>query len=139
MRFAKTMLLGFIAGLLALGCATQGETRKERKITTRKAGGSDKKPDWLAQYKKSIDTSKITYGGGDGSSQDNAVVIQGAPNSASGVRAESIWARRNHPTWRKTRQSLVRGDGKRYDRIDFTTASGEKHVLFFDITDFFGK
>lgn len=139
MRFAKTMLLGFIAALLALGCATQGETRKETKTTTRKAGGSDKEPDWLAQYKKSIDTSKITYGGGDGTSVEKAVVIHGAPNSASGVRAESLWVRRHHPRWRKTRQSLVRGEGKLYDRIDYKTASGETRALYFDISEFFGK
>lgn len=84
-------------------------------------------------------TTGIVYEGGDGSSKEKAVVIKGTPNNAAGVRAESDWIRRNHPEWRKGRQSLMSDETRSYDRIEYTTPQGEIKTIYFDITDFFGK
>ena len=81
----------------------------------------------------------IVYEGGDGSSREKAVVIKGAPNNAAGVRAESDWIRKNHPGWRKRKQSLMSDGTRYYDRIEYTTPQGETKTIYFDITDFFGK
>jgi len=81
----------------------------------------------------------IVYGGGDGSSMEQAVIIK-APNNGAGVYAEAEWIRMNHPGWKEEEQALVGGDdGKYYDRIDYTTPQGETKTIFFDITDFLGK
>jgi len=84
-------------------------------------------------------STEIVYEGGDGSSMEKAIIIK-APNNAAGVHAESDWIRKNHPRWRKIKQSLVGGDNRKmYDRIDYDTPQGETKTIYFDITDFFGK
>ena len=92
-----------------------------------------------ATQSKHPDKTGIVYKGGDGSSPEKAVIIMGAADSMAGIRAESIWIRRNHPGWRSGGQALLSIKGKHYDRITCTTPKGEKKNVFFDITDFFGK
>jgi len=80
----------------------------------------------------------VSYAGGDGSSLVQAVVIKGATES-SGVHAEYVWIAQRYPGYRRGTQSLRASDGKEYDVLEFTTASGERKRVYFDITDFFGK
>ncbi len=81
----------------------------------------------------------IVYEGGDGSSMENAVVIKNAKNSMEGIGAESQWIRQVHPGWKKGNQALISRDARHYDRIQYTTPSGETKTIYFDITEFFGK
>lgn len=85
-------------------------------------------------------TSKITYEGGDGSTQKKAIVIKGATNSFEGIQAERAWIKGNHPTWRKVRQALVSTKKrKHYDKISYEDAKRKVHIIWYDITHFFGK
>ena len=81
----------------------------------------------------------ITFGGGDGRSMENAVVIRGARNTLEGVFGEGYWTWKTHPGWRKGRQALLSRDGKRYDLITNKLPDGSQAEIYFDITDFFGK
>ena len=86
-----------------------------------------------------VKIGKLVFEGGDGSSIEQAVVIKNAKGEEDGVDAESKWIRKVHPGWRKGDQALLSKDGKSYDRIDYTTPKGEARMIFFDITEFFGK
>ncbi len=81
----------------------------------------------------------IVYEGGDGSSIEKAVIIKNAKNTMEGVRAESDWIAKVHPGWKKGNQALISHNGRHYDRIQYTTPSGETKTIYFDITEFFGK
>jgi len=81
----------------------------------------------------------ITFEGSDGSTLEAAVVIKGARNTREGIRAEDVWILKNHEGWRKDHQALLTPPGgKLYDRIEYVTSDG-RAVIYFDITDFFGK
>jgi hypothetical protein len=79
-----------------------------------------------------------TYAGGDGSSLEHAVVINGAKGESDGVQAEYVWLRRHYPTHRLLRQAVKSVGGRMYDQMDMATPEGERSV-FFDITAFYGK
>ncbi len=84
-------------------------------------------------------TASLAYSGGDGSSYAQAIVIKGAKDEEAGVAAERAWLEQRYPGFDKGRQSLMSSDGKNFDLIEFTTASGEHRSVYFDISDFFGK
>jgi hypothetical protein len=79
-----------------------------------------------------------TYAGGDGSSLEHAVVINGAKGESDGVQAEYVWLRRHYPTHRLLRQAVKSVGGRMYDQMDLATPEGERSA-FFDITAFYGK
>ena len=81
---------------------------------------------------------QITYAGGDGSSLEKAIIIKGA-TEATGVHAEYEYLAKHYPGYKRGRQSLSSNKGRAYDVLEFTTADGRKMVIFFDITEFFGK
>jgi hypothetical protein len=81
----------------------------------------------------------VTYGGGDGSAPDKAVVIQGASDERAGVHAEYEWIATNYPGAKKLGQSLVSFGGKLHDVIVIKTSSDQEKKLYFDISGFFGK
>lgn len=79
------------------------------------------------------------YSGGDGTSMENAVVIQAA-NESAGVQAEYRWLDLHFPGYKNQDQSLLNGKGgKVYDVINFTMPDGSKHSVYFDISGYFGK
>ena len=82
---------------------------------------------------------KLVFEGGDGTSIEQAVLIKNASGEEEGVGAESKWIRKVHPGWAKGNQALQNDQGKYYDRIEYTTPKGETKVVYFDITEFFGK
>lgn len=86
-----------------------------------------------------IKIGKLVFEGGDGSSIETAVIIKNAKNEEEGVDAESRWIKKVHPGWQKGKQALLSDDGKKYDKIEYTTRTGETKTIYFDITDFFGK
>lgn len=74
----------------------------------------------------------------DGSCFKNAIVIE-ATNETDGVRAEYIWLAKHYPGYKTNKQSLLQDNGKYYDLLNITTASGEEKDFYFDINSFFGK
>lgn len=82
----------------------------------------------------------ITYGGGDGSSAEKAILIIGAKGEADGVDSEYRWIDVHFPGWKHdVSQGTLNPNHRVYDRLEFTDASGNRHTIYFDITDYFGK
>lgn len=67
------------------------------------------------------------------------MIIKNAKSETEGIEAESKWIDKVHPGWKKGEQSLLGGERRNYDRIEYTTPKGEMKTIYFDITDFFGK
>jgi hypothetical protein len=80
----------------------------------------------------------VSFSGGDGSSIEKAVIIK-APNNLVGIRGEYNWIRMNCPGWKLETQSTLKGAGKVYDKMYFLKPDGQRTILFFDVTDFYGK
>lgn len=68
----------------------------------------------------------------DGSSMQKAIIV-------NSVDAEYDWIRSHYPGSKVTSQALLHSGKKSYDLLSFTTESGEKKDVYFDITSFFGK
>ena len=79
------------------------------------------------------------FEGGNGSSLENAIVILGVTNESAGVGAEHTYLSRHFPGSSVIRQALLHQNGKVYDRLEIRTSANASAVVYFDITDFFGK
>jgi hypothetical protein len=74
----------------------------------------------------------------DGRSIEASVVIRSDSGSLGGVASEGEWLREHYPGWRRIRQALLGRDGRRFDRIDLESPSGERVSVYFDITNAIG-
>lgn len=74
--------------------------------------------------------------GGDGSSFDKAVILDGA-NFANGSRATYNFIELHYPGCKHTKQSLKVQEGRSFDVLQFITENGEAKVMYFDITSQF--
>jgi hypothetical protein len=81
----------------------------------------------------------LMFQGGDGSTLENAVVILGVTNESAGVGAEHTYLSHHFPGSAIVRQALLHQAGKVYDRLEIRTSANVSAVVYFDITDFFGK
>jgi len=80
----------------------------------------------------------IVFKGGNGLSFDTPVIIEGILSEQETGLAENLWMSRNHPTWRKTAQAIVKQRGRSFDKIDYKAEDGS-HTVWFDITAAFEK
>jgi hypothetical protein len=78
----------------------------------------------------------VTYAGGNGTSIEQAVILQGA-TLLSGPRAEHDFLGQHYPGYELRRQLLKEEDGRSYDVLEFTTAEAENKAIYFDISDSF--
>ncbi len=78
---------------------------------------------------------RALYGGGNGLSQDTAVILK-MRNEARGVSSEYAWIASRYPGAKPLDQLLTARDkdGKQYDVITIRTSAGIKLVLWFDIS-----
>jgi hypothetical protein len=83
--------------------------------------------------------SKITYGGGDGSTIEKAIVEQGVKTDGCATAAEYAYLRQHFPHYNMIEQSLLSHDHKSYDLLVFTDAAGKQQHVYFDITSTFGS
>jgi hypothetical protein len=75
----------------------------------------------------------------DGSSIEQAIVLEGVTNEIDGVRAEHAETARRFPGWQWESQGLLSpANGRHYDVITLSKG-GETKTIYFDITDWFGK
>jgi len=85
----------------------------------------------------------VRFEGGSGESAANAVIIRGAPNSMAGVQAEYRYLHQHfgqrNLKWRLLKQDLLQSRDKTFDVIAIELADGAKKIIYFDITEFFGK
>ncbi|HML09840.1 MAG TPA: hypothetical protein VK432_03200 [Stellaceae bacterium] len=77
--------------------------------------------------------------GAPGSSVANAIVLSGVQNELDGVSAEYAYIRDHLPGCQPTQQALIRDGARSYDSIKLTGSGCATQVVFFDITDWFGK
>jgi hypothetical protein len=95
----------------------------------------------LACFSAPIHAQKMTimFQGGDGSSLENAIVILGAISESAGVVAEHTYLSHHFPGSAIVRQALLHQAGKVFDRLEIRTSANASAIVYFDITDFFGR
>ena len=80
----------------------------------------------------------IQYNGGNGSTKEKAIVILGAKDNQEGIDAEYNFIEELFDEYELVLQTFLQEENKCYDQLEIK--SGEDHfVIWFDITDFFGK
>jgi hypothetical protein len=79
---------------------------------------------------------RLSYSGGDGSSCDQAIVINNAKFREACTLGEKIWLEQKYPGYTQTRQSVVRAADKQFDVVQFTTPDGQARSVYFDSTMF---
>ena len=94
---------------------------------------------FLVMNGSSLYAGPIKFGGGDGSSFESAVLIQGAKDEKEGIAAEHQYLSSHFGSWSLRRQSLVSQKARLYDVMDITEKNGTERSVLFDITEFFGK
>jgi len=87
----------------------------------------------------------IIITGGDGSSEETAIVIRNAKNEKEGVNAEYEVVAKYYGVedkdWRLVDQSFIQNEinGKCFDILKIEDQDGQRYAIWFDITDFYGK
>lgn len=92
--------------------------------------------------------AEVSYGGGDGTSIESAVIIENAANHFEGVNAEYVWLEAQFgpqgEKWECPEQSLIEQDDRLYDvlEVEFSGSvggynKGDVAYLYFDITEFY--
>ena len=90
----------------------------------------------------------IEYGGGDGSSCEEAVIISGPSDIREGASAEDIWLRSHHPNFVRVGGSIeypfcVRDcekiEPRVWERAKLRGPDGREVEVCFDVTSFHGK
>ena len=79
-----------------------------------------------------------TYSGGDGTTFENAVVINAA-SDRSATRTEYAWLRDHFPGAKRTRQSLSSRGQHVFDVVEAELIDGSTQSFYFDISATFGK
>jgi hypothetical protein len=85
------------------------------------------------------DDGTITYQGGDGSTEEKAILIVGAKDDSSATGAEYAFLALHFPGYHFESQALLSAGNKSYDLLAFDDAKGTAHQLYFDITATMGK
>ena len=84
----------------------------------------------------------IKLQGGNGSTKEKAIEILGAKDNQEGIDAEyeiiSEMLGERFIDWELVRQTLIQEENKSYDQI-VIKSGGDHFVIWFDITDSFGK
>ena len=90
----------------------------------------------------SLPGTKIRFTGGDGSTQEQAIIILGAKGEREGVDAEyrylEILYGPQGRTWKMVKQSLLAHNKRHFDAVEIDLG-GRTQTFYFDITDYFGK
>jgi hypothetical protein len=73
----------------------------------------------------------FAYFGGDGSSCEQAVVINNSGGFEVAVLAQKLWIENHYPGCRQTSQTVVRTDGRRFDLIEIASQAGEARKVYF--------
>jgi hypothetical protein len=74
-----------------------------------------------------------------GRTVETAIVLADIADEFHGVAAEHTYIAAHFPTWHIEFQSPQTIDGRHYDLLGMIEPDGTKTVLYFDITDWFGK
>lgn len=80
----------------------------------------------------------MTYGGGDGTSCAQAILVH-AHSEMAGARAEYDWIGARYPGYQREMQALTRCNDRPADQLRIRTADGHEAEIFFDISEYFGQ
>jgi len=80
----------------------------------------------------------VKVSGGNGKSFEDAIIISDCSN-IEGVNQEYIELKKRFGNYRLIKQSLIQNDGKIYDLMEIQLEDGTITLVYFDITNFFGK
>lgn len=81
----------------------------------------------------------IAFSGGDGSSCNDAVVIEHARNVAEGLAAQKAWLVARYPQARILVKAQSGEKGRFYETVELQPKDGARARICFDITGFFGR
>ncbi len=95
-------------------------------------------PPAAAAERAAPDGAPRTPGIEEGSSLESAVIAPPS-NEREGIAWENEWIYVHYGRFRKKSVGLASRGGRRYDVITIELADHTEKVLYFDITDFFGK
>jgi len=127
-----------ISTLFFLNCATTQTTSQTAPQTAPPAAAQGPQTSSSAQAQVEGGATQAASLRQDGSSFERAIVIE-ASNELEGVPMEYRWLAEHFPGYRMQKQSLTNHDGRPYDILHFTDASGTERQIYFDISKFFGK
>jgi len=74
----------------------------------------------------------------DGSSFAKAIEVK-APTDHAGIDGQHDYIAKHFGKWRSIGVKSVEHDKRLFDIMRFTTVDGKTHILYFDITDYYGK
>lgn len=81
----------------------------------------------------------VTFGGGDGSSCETRVAIHGVSGSGQGGEGLYGWLRSRYPGHQVKEQGLMECQQHMTDRMTIVTSDGRELVVYFDVSEFYGK
>jgi hypothetical protein len=93
----------------------------------------------LAGCQSPMEQQHLAFSGGDGSSCQQAVVINDTKYRETGMVAERVWLNRKYPGHVGAQSREVAVGAKHYDLVELTTADGQAVKVYFDSTEFCGK
>ncbi|MDT3697755.1 MAG: hypothetical protein ROY99_15375 [Ignavibacterium sp.] len=92
--------------------------------------------------KNSVSLNSKMFGGGDGSTEQNAVIIN-ASSSLVGIPAEYEFIQSKFGAkgrdWELEQQMQYDKNSRSYDIMEIKLSNGISKKIFFDITNFYGK
>lgn len=80
----------------------------------------------------------VKISGGNGTSYENAIVITDCSHF-EGVDQEYVELKKRFGNYKLIRQSLLEHNGKNYDLLEIQLEKGIKKLVYFDVSEFFGK
>ena len=80
----------------------------------------------------------LNVGGGDGSSYEQAVVIN-ETHEGPGSQAEYAWLKMKYPHYQNMGQAFIYNEKTPYDVISIVTKNGKSLSVYFNIEKFYGK
>ena len=112
----RIVLITFV--MMAAGCAHQQSITKKKSAAT-----------------------QITFSGGNGDSNDSAIVISGVAKASDGVEAEYQYLSKLHGekgnAWKIEGQTMITEEKKIYDIIEIVLMpSSQKRIYYFDVSKF---
>ncbi|HZK90046.1 MAG TPA: hypothetical protein VFC56_07875 [Stellaceae bacterium] len=70
---------------------------------------------------------------------ETAIILPNIADEFHGVAAEHAYIASHFPAWHIEYQSAMEQNGRRYDLLGMIKPDRSKTVLYFDITEWFGK
>ena len=93
--------------------------------------------------KSTLDSGDIWFGGGNGDTVDNAIIVRGAQFDLVGTYAEFGWLARVHGQkdrdWTLISHSHEVRGGRDIDTFILRLTDGTSRTVYFDCTESFGK